>query len=538
MAGRLAIDFGTSNTVVAVWDESRKEGVPLHVPDLGRWLHAVPASPGSDGRVSVVPSLIHYASDGRRWLGEQVRQRNLYEAAGTFRWMKRYIAQRNEARVRIGARDISHFDAGRDYLSALLTVARGELQLSDDEEIALTVPVESFEHYADWLARVAEEARLFRFRLIDEPSAAALGYGTHIQPGHVYLIVDFGGGTLDVAVVLIEDATTAATGRRCRVLGKSGLVLGGATIDQWLFQKVLEQTGRQADDPQMSKLARRLLVECERAKEELSVRQRAQITILDPHAGTVVVDAEFSRDQFEALLDEHEALAQINRTVDRALRAAWERGFAEDNIQAVLLVGGSSQIPCVQQTIQRKFGRDRVHCHRPMDAVARGAAAFVGGVDLYDHIQHDYAIRCVDPKKGAYDYRIVVKRGTAYPSNGPVAQWKVKASYAGQQSMGLAIFELGEVSRRGTQQPVELIFDPSGGVRVVQLTADDVERQYRFWVNEKNPTFLTANPPARMGEVRFEVTFSIDGNKRLLITARDLKTERLLYRDFPVVKLT
>jgi molecular chaperone DnaK (HSP70) len=57
-------------------------------------------------------------------------------------------------------------------------------------------------------------------------------------------------------------------------------------------------------------------------------------------------------------------------------------------------------------------------------------------------------------------------------------------------------------------------------------------------VNEKNPTFLTANPPAQMGEVRFEVSFSIDGNKRLLITARDLKTGRLLYRDFPVVKLT
>ena len=58
-----------------------------------------------------------------------------------------------------------------------------------------------------------------RFRLIDEPSAAALGYGAHIQPGNGYLIFDFGGGTLDVAIVLIEEEASAAVGRRCRVLG-------------------------------------------------------------------------------------------------------------------------------------------------------------------------------------------------------------------------------------------------------------------------------------------------------------------------------
>ena len=78
MPGRLAIDFGTSNTVVAVWDEARREGVPVHLPDFGRVL------PSGGEEVPVVPSLIHYAADRRRWVGDQVLRADLYESPRTF----------------------------------------------------------------------------------------------------------------------------------------------------------------------------------------------------------------------------------------------------------------------------------------------------------------------------------------------------------------------------------------------------------------------------------------------------------------------
>ena len=67
---------------------------------------------------------------------------------------------------------------------------------------------------------------------------------------------------------------------------------------------------------------------------------------------------------------------------------------------------------------------------------------------------------------------------------------------------------------------------------------NEEERRIHFWVNEHSPTFLTADPPARQGEPRFEVEFGIDANKRLLLTARDLATGRTTHRDYPVVKLT
>lgn len=530
MPGRLAIDFGTSNTVVAVWDEATQEGVPLHVPDYGQFYQQ------GNEKVSVVPSLIHYAADRRRWVGHQVQQQNLSMSDRTFRWMKRYIANRSPVQRRLDGKQISHFEAGKDFLSTVLLFAAQELNLGD-EEVAFTVPVEAFEHYENWLTDVAEAAGIRRFRLIDEPSAAALGYGAHIQPGDVYLIFDFGGGTLDVAVVLIEESEQSQAGRRCRVLGKAGVDIGGATLDQWLFQDVLKQTGRNDIDEDVRQLSRALLVECERVKVRLSDHERADVTVMNPNTGAVL-SAEFTRSRFEDLLDENEAFTQIDQTIRRALNGARERGYQEEDIKAVLLVGGSSQIPSVQRTVRRIFGKERVMINRPLDAVARGAAAFVAGVDFYDHIQHNYAIRYLNRQQADYSYRVLVKQGTHYPTDEALARLTVKASYEGQAQLGLAIFEMGEQRQRNGSAAVELVFDPSGAARLTSVTPDDEDHRAQFWMNEGSPTFLTAEPPAAQGEARFQVEFSIDGNKRLLMTARDVKTGRVTHRDYPVVKLT
>lgn len=543
MPGRLAVDFGTSNTVVAVWDEALGEGVPWHVPELGQWTNAASPNAGlldkAKETISVVPSLIHYTADNRTWLGQQVRNRNLVHSESSFRWMKRYIANRSPVTRRVHGRQVSHVQAGSDFLRFVLATAAAEFGLKADDEIALTVPVEAYEHYDDWLAEVAKAAGIERYRLIDEASAAALGYGAHIQPGHVYLVFDFGGGTLDVSVVLIEDSLTAATGRRCRVLGKAGVDLGGSTIDQWLFEDTLRQSDRHDSDDDVRAISRQLLCECELAKEALSQRQQADVTVLNPQTGAIVVTAEWTRSQFEELLDQHEALAQIDQTIRRALNDAREKGYTEEQVRHVLLVGGSSLIPCVQRTVQRIFGKEKVLLNRPLDAVARGAAAFIAGVDFYDHIQHDYALRHRDSKTGEESFHTIVRRGTPYPAEEPVAKLTIKGSFDGQEQLGLAIFELGQSRRHShSGRPIELVFDPSGAARITTVSFDDEDRRSHFWLNENSPTFLKADPPTQKGQPRFLVEFSVDGNKRLLITVRDILANRLIHRDLPVVKLT
>jgi molecular chaperone DnaK len=529
--GRLAVDFGTSNTVLAVWEADHEEARTLHIPGFGR------ATFQGSEEISVVPSVIHYTDNGRRWIGHQVLERNLYNARRTFRWMKRYISHRSPIRVNLDGVEITPYQAGKDFLSTLLHFASEELKLDENEPIALSAPVEAYEHYENWLASVAESAGIPNYRLIDEPSAAALGYGAHIQPGSTYLVFDFGGGTLHTSIVLMESEETSITGRRCRVLGKGGRAIGGSTIDQWIFEETLRRTKHEDSDDEIRRISTALLVASESVKERLSFDEKAVLHVKNPDSG-LEVRTEFSRSDLEQILDERNLFSEINRTIRAALNSARERGYDEDSIQGVFMVGGSSQIPSIYRTIKQIFGADRVMYHRPLDAIARGAAAFAAGVDFFDHIQHDYAIRYIDPVRGEYDYRAIVKQGTPYPTDKPLAKLSIKASYDGQQEMGIAIFEIGRSNHHSSIQPVELIFDPSGAARVVQVTPHEQEARTHFWMNENNPTFLSAQPPVRRGEAQFDVEFHIDANKRLVITARDLKTGQLTHYKHPVVRLS
>ncbi|MDB5297003.1 MAG: DnaK family protein [Phycisphaerales bacterium] len=549
MAGRLAIDFGTSNTVVALFDAEQGDAVPVILPDYTRDV-AVRSAGGDFAAVPVVPSLIHYVAgdDPHRWIGEQVYAHDLYEDPQTFRWMKRYVGRRTPTRLRVGDVDVSAADAGRDFLAAVMTVAAAGMDIdAANEEVALTVPVEAFEHYDAWLLEAAAEAGIARPRLIDEASAAAIGYGAHVQPGDVYLIFDFGGGTMDVSVVLMEEEADAGGGfggtgdaaRRCRVLGKAGSDLGGATLDEWVYQDVLRQAKAGVDDEDVRKVSRKLLIDCERAKETLSVEDRADVSVLDLYTGYQLT-AEYTRNQFETMLEGRGLYTQIDRTVRRAMNAARDRGYDDDAVKAVFMLGGSSLIPSVQQVLTRIFGGDRVMIDRPLEAVACGAAAFAAGAGVYDHIQHDYAIRHVNPQTGGYDYRPIVRRGTRYPTAEPVAKVVVKASHAGQQQLGIAVFEVGQGGggAAGAGPKFEMVFDPAGAARVQEVAPDEADRRTHFWVNEAAPTFLAADPPADPGEPRFEVAFGVDANKRLVLSATDVKSGKVVYQEVPVVMLS
>jgi len=529
LAARLAIDFGTSNTRVAVWDEALGRPTPLAVPDVSL-VSRYETQDNGTVEVPYVPSLISYQGK-QLWIGRQVGEKGLEDSPGTFRWMKRYIANRLEIPRRIDGRPVKFSEAGKDFLVRVLLYAADAVDLGE-EEIALTVPVEAFEHYRDWVTRVCETAGIRRYRLLDEASAAALGYGIQLPHGRVFMVFDFGGGTLDVSIVRLERPATAAT--RCSVLGKGGADIGGTSIDQWLYADVLNRNRTAAED--VRHISGLLLLEVERAKELLTTSERADITVADPRTGEVLF-AEYSRSSFEDLLERHGLFETLQATVNRALADAREKGYDSDHIEAVLLVGGSSLIPSVRRAMRQIFGR-RVKFHRPLDAVVLGAAAFAGGVDLYDYVQHEYALRYYNRNKGEHEYLTIVDTGTPYPSVEPIRRVVVSGSYDDQEYLGLDIYEIGrkECFACSEGPMLDLVFDPSGAARF--QTREEPEILSRFWVNEKCPTFIHARPRARRGHKRFPVEFTVDSNKRLCITVCDVETGKVLMKEHPLVKLT
>ncbi len=530
MAGRIAIDFGTSNTVISCWDKVRQQGIVHTLTDYSRQLQI------NDEQVNVVPSLIHYGGKGNRFYGNQVIERSVAHSRRTFQWMKRFISVRSPATRRIEDKHISNFEAGEEFLSKIITESMEELEPGFHEEIALTVPVEAFEHYENWLHGIAQRAGFPRVRFIDEPSAAALGYSSRMFAGEACLVFDFGGGSLDVSVVK-RDTESHAEDSRCSVLGKAGIEFGGSTIDEWLFEEVASLNGFDSSSPEIQQISRRLLSECESLKEKLSFQDKANLTVMNPLDGSVIA-AELTRAQFERLLEDHDAYALIDKTIRRALNDANKHGFDEDNIKAVLMVGGCSQIPSVQNQLRRIFGKDRIKMDKPIGAISRGAASFIAGQELNDYLHHDYAIRHRNAETGQYEYRNLVTKGTPYPSSSALAKLTIRAVRDGQDQLGAAIYEIGSKTVGKYSQAVELVFDESGNVRINTVSSIEQSRRNVFCVNEDNKTFLDADPPANKDEARFEISFSVDDNSHLLITTVDLHNDRILHQDFPLIKLS
>jgi len=154
---------------------------------------------------------------------------------------------------------------------------------------------------------------------------------------------------------------------------------------------------------------------------------------------------------------------------------------------------------------------------------------------LYDHIQHDYAIKGYNPKKGEHVFIPLVDRGTNYPTEADFKKMTLKATREGQRFFGINIYEVAQKGSSGSGLG-EIVFDLSGGA-VFDNGARELAAGTEFWLNEDRPTFIEAEPVAERGTKRFAISFRIDSLKHLQVTVRDLLTQKLLYNDYPVVKL-
>lgn len=519
---RIAVDFGSINTTLSYWDHSRNDIVTLKIPQVSR------REVSLGEKVWYVPSLVNYSENGEIFYGNQVLDRQLCSDAGTFRWMKRYISARNPSRRKVGNRFVDHFEAGRNFLSFVIRKALEKPEISRNEMI-FTVPVESFEHYENWIDSVACSIDISNYRLIDEPSAALLGYKIPVQANSVFLIFDFGGSTLDVSVVQVEDENIYS-GCKCRVLGKAGEDLGGSTIDSWLFKEIVDKYFNDPDSDEVNSISLELLFECERVKKELSFKDHVVLSV--DHMG-LEINHPLTRIDFEEILQRNDLYNDLICTVMRALNNSMEYGYTQKDIEAVLMIGGSSNIPSVQRVLKQIFG-NKVNFQRPRDVVSRGAAAFAAGADFCNHIQHDYAVRHVNPRTYEYEYETIVRRGTSYPTVEPVRKLRLKPSYHGQKYFGLLIYEFKNQQRFDVE---ELVFDTRGNPRIVQILGDENKKRKYFNINAENPVFISADPPADINEARFELQFNVNHNGFLVLTALDLKTNKVVYKDYPVVKL-
>lgn len=510
VTGTLAIDLGSSTTVLAFQPSA---GGP---PEL----LAIP--PYSSDDPCVVPSLIWLASPQsvQPLIGRQVLDAGLAASGGggLCRDFKRRIgALAGEdgpaaAGPGGGGEPLTPEQAGSLLITRLWQALPAGVEPT---RLVLTAPIEGYRGYRQWLQQLSSLIPVQEVALVDEPTAAAIGAG--LPAGSRVLVVDLGGGTIDLSLVALQGGEGRAApiaqllrfggrdldgGRqalRCaEVIGKAGSALGGRDIDRWIAASLAPDLG---DDPGLLEISERL---------KCGLSEAEEVTAIWSAAGAASRALRLDRPQLDRILRERGLLQLLDDLLERVLAAARAKGLDQDQIDAVLPVGGTSRLPSIRHWLAERCGSIPMRDQRPVEAVALGALALTPGVRLKDVLARGVSLRCWDQRGGEHRWHPLFLAGQSWPTDQPL-EMVLSCSRDGQRSLELVLGEPIEEDRS------EVVFI-DGLPQVRRRPAGEARTQ--LWGCQPAPVPL--DPPGSCGLDRLRLRFSIDADGQLLLESEDL----------------
>lgn len=528
-----AIDFGTSNTVIARWNAVTEQPEIISLNGLTR---------SSSHHPSLIPSLlsVENAQQGQVLVGQQVCDRGL-DVAGKdrfFRRFKRGIGSPIQGFLpKIDGITLSFEQIGDWFLTTILEQLQDE-SLEPIQSLVLTVPVDSFEAYRHWLSQVCHRWSIDQVQLLDEPTAAAIGYGT--DRDELLLVVDFGGGTIDLSLVQFEGQRAASLqgtilkwgqkrlgkppqpkSKLARVLAKVGTNLGGSDLDDWILDYFVTQLGL-AKSPMTLRLAERL-------KIQLSSQEQAMEVFFDDQT-LDSYDLSLSRGELEQILNQKQFFEQLDELMSQLLQQGQRNGIDRLDINRVLLIGGTVQIPSVQAWVQRYFDPSKIKCDHPFEAVALGALKLAQGLEVRDYLYHSYGIRYWDRRKNRHSWHPIIKTGQPYPMVQPF-ELILGASLDNQPSIELIVGELGSEQGR-----TEVYFE--GDRLMTRSLSAQASTVQALNDREGARTIARLAPLGQPGRDRIKIKFWIDDQRFLRMTVEDLLLNTLLFNNQVVAQLS
>ena len=564
-----SIDLGTSNTAVARWNPDAGHPDMIHFEELCREpeggseidvRYSIPSSvfmvePKTfKERMARWSVLDRWFSLGRRaYIGRAALERDRHTHGAHFVQCFKPALMRDSYRTlaRMGGKSVAARSVAKLYLRELMRELK-RLDGRRPKKVVVGTPVDCYEPYRAVLKQLLRELGVGTVKFVDEPVAAALGYGLKLHDNRPFLVVDFGAGTLDLALIRMDRRTVEHSGT-CRVLAKEGLQLGGNQVDAWLLEHFCRAKG--FDLQRVSEMveawwARAMLSEARSVKERLFFEEKTSFFLEPPEGmrsfdmilkmqGDLVKEPlEVSREELIQLMETQGVYRNVKEAMDSIARQAERLGIFERDFGEVLMVGGSSLLPGIYRLAEDRYGRDRVRAWQPFFAVAYGGSVFADGSQVTtDFITHDYAVVTHDAKTREPQHHVVVPAGTVFPTAPDF--WKKRlvptcATGEPEDLFRLVICELGR--RHGDLQ--EFVWDGQG-----RLHRMDREREQEGPVviplNENDPTFGTLNPPHMPSDrnARLEVSFGINEDRWLVATVRDIKTDKMLMEQEAVVRL-
>ncbi len=509
LSGTISIDLGNTNTVVAFQDQKDINPTLIEIPNITSSPGVIPTAvwfeePSKILKIGVSALKMRYESNSELFFHSNFK-----------RLIGNPIEKKNHRNI------LNPYECGEKFFKFLWSNIPQKYEI---KRLVLTAPIDTYKGYRKWLINICDEISVEEIALVDEPTAASLG--VNVPFGSKIMTLDIGGSTIDMNIVKIEggegksspiaellkfrgnDVSSISKQKvRCaEIISKTGSKIGGKDIDQWIIDYFIQDNEYPINHLKAEEM------KCKLSSSEIKYENKYPIKFLIK--GNKEKEFHISKEIFEKIIIENNFLNHLNSLLKDLLNEARGKFCTIDDLSAIILVGGGSQIPLIKEWITKKIPKIKIKSPPPIESIALGALAMTPGVKIRDILNKGLSIRLFNRREQKHFWYPIFLRGQIWPTESPF-KLILQASKNNQKKFEIVV---GETKK---EREYDVIFENG----LPKLSDTQSEEEIIKW--DKKSLRIELKDESNPGEDKLKLFFTITKQADFSVKCFDIKDEFL-----------